>query len=89
MGDHALVVIFLVLLTVIAWAYWRRSRALGQSSRNEVDIEVRACVHTRVCICGYNVCGVWAGVRGSSGLCLRVFENDGLMHRSIDSSIGR
>lgn len=72
MGDHALVVIFLVLLAVIAWAYWRRSRALGQSSRNEVDIEVRAWVHGCIqqeCVCGHDVCGVWAGVRGSSGLC--------------------
>lgn len=58
-GDHALMVIFLVLVAVIAWAYWHRSRALGRSSRNEVDIEVRVCtrVCTRVCVRIRGWCG--------------------------------
>lgn len=49
LGDHVLVVLFLVLLAVIAWAYWQRSRA-GQasSSRGEADIEVRGVRWLRV-----------------------------------------
>lgn len=41
LGDHVLVILFLVLVAVIAWAYWQRSRAGQTSSRSEVDIEVR------------------------------------------------
>ena len=43
-GDHVLIALFLILLCIIAWAYWVRSRTHGgPGSRggDDIDIEVR------------------------------------------------